>query len=143
MSSKPVPDESAFNEDDIFFDCPHCGKSMAIDKRGMGMTVQCPDCGGLVKVPTISGGEAEDADSVGLPAETLSEALEESRQRIKSMAEEVEGLRKAKESLEKLYRKQEIHLKELRGEFARIQSALDHISMLLLPSEGVSGDPSA
>jgi len=135
MSSKIEADENAFNEDDIFFDCPHCGKSMAIDKRGMGMTVQCPDCGGLVKVPTLTEAEAEDGDNVGLPAEAMEEALEESRHRVKSLAVEIESLRKAKDSLESLYRRQEMHVKELRGEFANIQSALDHISLLLLPVE--------
>lgn len=135
MSDETPANASPFTEDDIFFECPHCGKSMAIDKRGMGLTIQCPDCGGLVRVPTESSGEGGEADAVGMPPEALAQALEESRSRLERLQQETDNLKKAKESLEQVYRDQESRLKELRGEFANIQSALDHISMLLLPGD--------
>jgi len=43
--------DSAPGTDDIIFECPHCGKSMAIDHRGSGMVVVCPDCRAHVQVP--------------------------------------------------------------------------------------------
>lgn len=39
------------NENDIVFECPHCGKSIAIEDQAAGMVVICPDCQGSVKVP--------------------------------------------------------------------------------------------
>jgi len=40
---------------DIVFDCPHCGKSLAIDRRGVGLTISCVACGNHVIVPTPVG----------------------------------------------------------------------------------------
>jgi len=36
---------------DIVFDCPFCEKSMVVDEVAVGMTVECPRCGGQVIVP--------------------------------------------------------------------------------------------
>jgi DNA-directed RNA polymerase subunit RPC12/RpoP len=38
-------------ETDIIFECPHCAKSMAIDQRGGGLMISCPDCGSRIQVP--------------------------------------------------------------------------------------------
>ena len=35
---------------DIYFKC-QCGKNMAIDQRGVGFAVPCPDCGRENTVP--------------------------------------------------------------------------------------------
>lgn len=40
-----------FGENDVFFECPRCSKSMAIAKEGVGMTVECTDCGLELIVP--------------------------------------------------------------------------------------------
>ena len=39
------------NKNDIVFECPHCGKSLAIDAQGAGFIVSCPDCQARVQVP--------------------------------------------------------------------------------------------
>jgi len=49
-------------ETDIVFDCPHCGKSLAIDYRGAGLTIPCTDCGKDVEVPIPEGMELTDFD---------------------------------------------------------------------------------
>jgi hypothetical protein len=36
---------------DIKFDCPKCGKSLAIDEQGAGRNVQCPECSQAITVP--------------------------------------------------------------------------------------------
>jgi hypothetical protein len=46
-----MDEETPLARDDIVFECPHCGKSMAIDQRGSGMVVVCPDCQARVQVP--------------------------------------------------------------------------------------------
>ena len=47
--SPPGGDE--ITPEDILFDCPACGHSLAIDRRGAGMEVPCPGCGKPVRVP--------------------------------------------------------------------------------------------
>jgi transcription elongation factor Elf1 len=54
---------SEIKETDIVFDCPHCGKSLAIDYRGAGLTIPCTDCGKDVEVPIPEGMELTDIDS--------------------------------------------------------------------------------
>ncbi|MGA2605233.1 MAG: hypothetical protein ABSG14_13485 [Verrucomicrobiia bacterium] len=36
---------------DIYFFCGSCGQHMVIDDAGVGLTVQCPQCGNDVTVP--------------------------------------------------------------------------------------------
>jgi predicted RNA-binding Zn-ribbon protein involved in translation (DUF1610 family) len=49
--SEEVGVETPLSESDIVFECPHCGKSLAIDQRGAGFVVSCPDCQARVQVP--------------------------------------------------------------------------------------------
>ncbi|MCC5848119.1 MAG: hypothetical protein JJU29_08495 [Verrucomicrobia bacterium] len=121
-----------FTEDDIFFECPHCGKSMAIDKRGMGLTIECPDCSGLVRVPTVSNEKVDSPDSVNMPTEALAEALEESRKQIDELTAQVTKLTQRRDALEKTAASQKSRIEELRHEFANIQTALDQISLIMV-----------
>jgi predicted RNA-binding Zn-ribbon protein involved in translation (DUF1610 family) len=50
-SSKNETAVTEFSENDIFFECPRCGKSMGIDRRGAGKMVTCPDCDLRFRVP--------------------------------------------------------------------------------------------
>jgi len=56
-------ESSEVRETDIVFDCPHCGKSLAIDYRGAGLTIPCTDCGRNVEVPIPEGMQITDIDS--------------------------------------------------------------------------------
>lgn len=58
MTEQPEGD-SALKPDDIVFECPHCGKSLAIDEEGAGLVVICPDCQARVQVPGEEGGSSE------------------------------------------------------------------------------------
>jgi len=55
---------TGFSEDDVFFECPRCGKSMAISKAGVGMVIECAECGLEIIVPE-PGETAESADARG------------------------------------------------------------------------------
>ena len=48
-----VETPAGIKPNDIVFDCPHCGKSLAIDGRGAGLMVTCPDCHRDVVVPGL------------------------------------------------------------------------------------------
>lgn len=130
--TNPEQKNDQFTEDDIFFECPHCGKSMAIDKRGMGLTIECPDCGGLVRVPTVSNEKVDSPDSVNMPTEALAEALEESRKQIDELTSQVSKLTERRDALEKTTASQKGRIEELRHEFSNIQAALDQISLIMV-----------
>jgi predicted nucleic acid-binding Zn-ribbon protein len=137
MSTKSTQ-ETAFTENDIIFECPYCSKSMAIDKRGMGLTVNCPDCEGLVRVPTVSEDTSSSPDSVNMPVEGLADALDESREEINELRAKIESLNELREKLETQTTIHEQKLGELRREFGTIQAALDRVSMLMVDEGGDS-----
>jgi len=62
-----VPEEIVVTDNDVTFDCVHCDWLLVADKRGAGMTLQCPGCGKLVTVPSAS---KVPLDDVTLPEQT-------------------------------------------------------------------------
>jgi len=129
--SDDATDTGAFTENDIIFECPFCGKSMAIDKRGMGLTINCPECNGLVRVPTVSEQTTASPDSVNMPVEGLADALDESRDEVEDLKGRVENLEQLRLKLERQTAEQDEKLSKLRREFGNIQAALDQVSMLM------------
>ena len=55
-------DSEEIRDTDIVFDCPHCNKSLVIDYRGAGLTINCSECGASVLVPIPDGMELNDLD---------------------------------------------------------------------------------
>ena len=49
-------------DNDIVFDCPHCGKGLVIDYRGAGLQIECSGCHEQVLVPIPDGMELADLD---------------------------------------------------------------------------------
>jgi len=80
---------------DLVFDCPHCGKSLAIDYHGAGLTIQCTDCHKDVIVPIPEGMEVTDFDTDEKDQELqilhLRRALTTAEERIKSLQQEREN----------------------------------------------------
>ncbi len=93
---------------DIIFECPQCGKSLAIDVRGAGYLVKCPDCGTQVQVP---GYEQEEEEAPSAPPP----------QDLAATVQHLERLRAADHE----------RLQQVSGEIALIQAALDRIGGLL------------
>lgn len=58
----PTDNSAEIKDTDIVFDCPYCGKSLAIDYRGAGLSVPCTDCGNYVQVPIPEGMNISDID---------------------------------------------------------------------------------
>lgn len=124
-----------FTENDLIFECPYCNKSMAIDKRGMGLTINCPECDGLVRVPTVSESTEKSPDSVDMPVEGLADALAESRDELTALKDKLSGVDDLRVQLEEQTKRHEEQLAQLRREFGNIQSALDQVSLMLADSE--------
>ena len=52
MAEETESTQEQFSADDVFFECPRCGKSMGIAKEGIGMVVECINCGLDIRVPS-------------------------------------------------------------------------------------------
>ena len=80
---------------DLVFDCPYCGKSLAIDYHGAGLTIQCTDCQKDVMVPIPEGMEVTDFDTDEKDRELqilhLRRSLTMAEERIKALQQEREN----------------------------------------------------
>ncbi|MFZ4395154.1 MAG: DUF2569 family protein [Kiritimatiellia bacterium] len=65
----PNAQSAEITENDIVFDCPHCGKSLAIDRRAAGTRVVCPDCQNQVRVPIPDDMFAQEDAPADVPAD--------------------------------------------------------------------------
>ncbi len=132
------PAAGDITEQDVVFECPECGKSLAIDRRGAGLTIACPGCQTLVRVPvpqdvklrqavqtlaSLAGGESS--------VEELTDALKLSESRVLELANNLSELTTQRRELEKLRRDQAERMAKLRHEFTAIQESLDRISFVL------------
>lgn len=133
-----MSEENDITENDIVFECPHCTKSMAIDKRGSGLTISCPDCAELVRVPYLPGEEPEedeDGEASEKTVEGLSDRLKLSESKITQLATNMSDLTEQRRELERLRKEQQDLLKKMRTEFMAIQSSLDRVSFALEESD--------
>jgi hypothetical protein len=123
------PEASAdIKETDIVFDCPHCGKSLAIDYRGAGLTINCSDCAKDVQVPIPDGMEIEDIDSTSEEQEVrimhLRKLLAASHGRVQALEGAVEELTARRESLEKGRAENMYRLGEILEKMGVLEAAL-------------------
>lgn len=128
-------DASEIRETDIVFDCPHCGKSLAIDYRGAGLTIPCTDCGKSVEVPIPDGMELVDIDSSDEEQEirilNLRKSLSAAETRIADLESEVEALTARRDLLEKARTDNMFRLGTVNDRVATIQRAMEEISKAL------------
>lgn len=98
---------------DVIFECPQCGKSLAIDPRGVGLLVTCPDCQTQVQVPmpVLESAELSDEETGGdEPVVDLAERLQ---------------------LLERFHAMDQERLQQISAEMGLIQAALDRVVTLL------------
>ena len=130
--SEPVDNAAEIKETDIVFDCPHCGKSLAIDHRGAGLSIPCTDCGKDCEVPIPEGMELLDIDSSEADQEiriiNLRRALTAAEERIKLLESRLDRLAKQRALGEGVTQGNKEGLKILREQFKTIQSAQLQIS---------------
>jgi uncharacterized Zn finger protein (UPF0148 family) len=132
--------ETSIGPEDIVFDCPHCGKSLAIDPRGAGLTITCPDCESSVTVPNpaiTEKDEDEDPSSTRHDEERdmkladLEDALAASEQKVEELTESLQEVYGRRNYLEQM-RADNLKRVEMVGkELVIIQNALDRITEAL------------
>lgn len=141
MSTNDSPAPAAVTPNDIVFDCPHCGKSLAIDQRGAGLVVTCPDCSQPVQVPGLPPevrrhvvGTEQAAAAPTTSAKSvaeLEEALGASHEKIARLVENLEEVRERRRMLEQLRTDNMARFRQIGKELETIQHALDRIVALL------------
>jgi transcription elongation factor Elf1 len=120
---------------DIIFDCPLCGKSLAIDYKGAGLTIPCTDCGKMVEVPIPDGMELGDIDSSSQDQEAiilnLRKSLQAAEHQIAHLEDELRSTDSRRDSLEKVRTENIYRFGTIVEKAGILQKALDEISIAL------------
>lgn len=143
----PEANEPAeIREGDILFDCPFCGKNMAIEAGGAGLMIPCAGCGKPVQVPIPDTGTPEtpvtpavpvsrpDLDGEDSPAETIRQldaALGMANQQIDRLVAEKEELQERRAFLEQTRSANVTRLEQIAAELSAVQDMLDRALTLL------------
>lgn len=145
MSNEPtqIIDSGEIHEGDILFDCPFCGKNMAIEAAGAGLMIPCANCGKQVQVPIPDASTPETpVTHVPRPAMAEGEAPEETirqldaalamaNQQIDRLMAEKEALQERRAFLEQLRIVNTGRFEQMGKELEVIQDALDRALVLL------------
>jgi len=130
---------------DIVFDCPYCEKSLAIDCRGAGLTITCPDCSNVIQVPIPDGMEIFDIDSSDQDKEVriihMREVIAAAQGRILQLEAEVKDLQSRRDSLEKLRAENAMRFDVISKELENAGRALARISDVLISAAEAAKKP--
>jgi len=122
-------------ETDIIFDCPFCGKSLAIDYRGAGLSIPCSDCGKYAQVPIPEGMELTDIDSTEEEQEirilNLRKSLSSAHDRVRELETEIQELHTRRGSLERSRTTTMSRLATIRSRIGLIRDSMDRIDKAL------------
>ena len=121
---------TSLQPNDIVFDCPHCGKSLAIDQDGAGMAITCPDCQNVIQVPYPDAMAAETAADA-TQMQLLHEQLAAAQNRGAELNAELNVANLKIEHLEKTQSELKTHLEQMSTEWGVIQNALDRVMALM------------
>lgn len=142
-NSTAASDMTEIREGDILFDCPHCGKSMAIEEAGAGLMIPCASCGKEVQVP-IPDASTPEAPVVAVPRpdfsaeespqeviRQLDAALAMANEQIDRLVAEKEGLQERRAYLEQIRMTSTSRAERVAEELSAMQDALDRALVLL------------
>ncbi|MBU0676751.1 MAG: hypothetical protein KJ626_01425 [Verrucomicrobia bacterium] len=133
-----------FADSDIFFECPSCAKGLAIDRRGAGLMITCPDCGTRMQVPVpddldpklkktaVSNGHDEHIRA-------LQHAVAATKTQAETLAGDLTTLRRRRQKLEKSHSENLDRFEQIHQQLVLIQNAIDRIIPLI--QDAVSGEP--
>ena len=132
---KETADPNEIRDSDIVFNCPFCEKSLAIDCRGAGLTIACPDCGNKIEVPIPDNMEVSDIDSSDEDKAVriihMREVIAESQTRIMDLEAEVKDITSRRDALEAVRTENAIRFEVVQNEVEIIQRSLLRISEVL------------
>lgn len=133
--SKETADQTDIRDSDIVFDCPCCEKSLAIDCRGAGLTIACPDCGNKIQVPIPENMEVSDIDSSDEDKAVriihMREVIAESQGQIMALEAELRDVALRRDLLETIRTENAIRFDVIQHEIEAIQRSLLRISEAL------------
>ena len=133
--SKEPKDPNEIRDSDIVFDCPFCGKSLAIDCRGAGLTISCPDCDNKIEIPIPEGMDVSDIDSSDADKAVrlihMREVISNSQQRIMELEEEIKAITIRRDTLEAGRTENTLRFEVIGREVESIQRSLLRISEVL------------
>lgn len=136
-------DLTEIREGDILFDCPFCGKNMAIEAAGAGLMVPCASCGKSVQVPIPDAATPEAPVAENLRAKRsgdedpqatlrqLDAALAMANQQVDKLLAEKEALQERRAFLEQLRVANATRFEQIAHELATVQDALDRALALM------------
>jgi len=131
MQDRPGPE-------DIVFKCPHCGKSLAIDRRGAGLEIRCPECHKPLTVPEP---DYEEIPPEQLRIRELEDALHDARRQVAQLTEELNHVTLRRNHLEKLRARSLKCFERIDRDLAVMTQAIQRIRAALLDA-GFSPVPS-
>lgn len=140
ITGKDASDPNDIRDSDIVFDCPFCNKSLAIDCRGAGLTIACPDCSNKIEIPIPDGMDVSDIDSSDADKAVrlihMREVISGSQQRIMELEEEVKAVTMRRDTLEAGRTENALRFEVIEREVALIQRSLLRISEVLGSTTG-------
>ena len=140
--NKENADTNDIRDSDIVFDCPFCGKSLAIDCRGAGLTISCPDCSNKIEIPIPEGMEVSDIDSSDADKAVrlihMRELISESQQRIMDLEGELKDMTARRDALESIRTDNALRFEVIERELANIQRSLLRVNEVLNSANSAS-----
>ena len=128
-------DADEIRDSDIVFDCPCCDKSLAIDCRGAGLTIVCPDCGNKIQVPIPENMEVSDIDSSDEDKAVriihMREVIAATQTRIMDLESELRDVTLRRDALEAIRTENAIRFDVVEHEVEVIQRSLLRITEVL------------
>jgi len=130
-TAKEAKENTGISERDVVFECPSCAKSLAIDRRGAGLTISCPQCSEPVRVPMPQDELVQhpptDHSEEFADATELQSDLDASQKKIQELTDSLNRLASEQEKMQTQRDAQQNVIAKLRHEFSSIQMALDNI----------------
>jgi len=130
-----IIDSDEIRNSDIVFNCPCCEKSLAIDCRGAGLTIACPDCGNKIQVPIPDNMEVSDIDSTDEDKAVriihMREVISASQEQIMALETELKDAALRRDALEAIRTENAIRFEVIQHEVEVIQRSLLRISEVL------------
>ncbi|MBI3987522.1 MAG: hypothetical protein HY343_11410 [Lentisphaerae bacterium] len=146
----PVEQPDGLSPSDILFECPYCTKSLAINIKGAGRTIVCPDCSNEIQVPypeepAENGEEAEAGDTTTDDAgpsngEALQTELMAAHEQINTLRTELDELRFRRRYLERVYTDNIKTIQSLNRQLALIRNTVEQMDSILKEVSQKSAD---